>query len=279
MKAVEQLKESNTKKIHSDDHKIGDILIQEGLITKYQLQKALDYQNKLKRYKPVGQILVDHGIITQKQLNFLLDRFDKRPRLGDILIQSGVITKEILDIALDYQKKTRLRLGEALVELDFISEEVMRQTLCTQLNIPYIDFGNIMIDESLAKLINKNYAQKHRIVPIAKIGQDITLAMDDPTNTELIEDLKRTTGFNINVVTSTRTAILDAFKKIYEENMLKDLDLGISAGHGLNYTNIKRFKVLPRIDEYSIGHVIVAKAIYVGFEKAVREMVELVKDF
>ena len=58
-----------------------------------------------------------------------------------------------------------------------------------------------------------------------------------------------------------------------------ELDLGISAGHGLNYVNIKRFRVLPRIDEYSIGHVIVAKAIYVGFEKAVREMVELVKDF
>jgi pyridoxine 5-phosphate synthase len=57
------------------------------------------------------------------------------------------------------------------------------------------------------------------------------------------------------------------------------LELGISAGHGLNYTNIKRFRVLPQIEEYSIGHVIVSKAIYVGFEKAVREMVELVKDF
>jgi pyridoxine 5-phosphate synthase len=58
-----------------------------------------------------------------------------------------------------------------------------------------------------------------------------------------------------------------------------DLELGISAGHGLNYINIKRFRVLPRIHEYSIGHVIVSKAVYVGFEKAVREMVELVKDF
>lgn len=57
------------------------------------------------------------------------------------------------------------------------------------------------------------------------------------------------------------------------------LGLKISAGHGLNYSNIKRFGELPQIEEYSIGHSIVARAIYVGFEMAVREMVELVRDF
>ena len=58
-----------------------------------------------------------------------------------------------------------------------------------------------------------------------------------------------------------------------------DLKLDINAGHGLNYTNIKRFKGLPKIEEYSIGHSIVARAVLVGFERAVREMVELVKFF
>jgi len=57
------------------------------------------------------------------------------------------------------------------------------------------------------------------------------------------------------------------------------LDLGVSAGHGLNYVNVKRFKLLPLIEEYSIGHSIVARAVLVGFERAVREMIELVKDF
>lgn len=72
----------------------------------------------------------------------------------------------------------------------------------------------------------------------------------------------------------------DRFKRIVKAvETASGLELGISAGHGLNYINIKRFRVLPQVDEYSIGHVIVAKAIYVGFEKAVKEMVELVKDF
>ena len=56
-------------------------------------------------------------------------------------------------------------------------------------------------------------------------------------------------------------------------------DLAVSAGHGLNYVNVQRFKALPKIEEYSIGHSIVARALYVGFERAVREMVELVKNF
>lgn len=57
------------------------------------------------------------------------------------------------------------------------------------------------------------------------------------------------------------------------------LKLGISAGHGLNYVNIKRFGSLPQIEEYSIGHSIVTRAIFVGFDQAVREMIALVKDF
>ena len=58
-----------------------------------------------------------------------------------------------------------------------------------------------------------------------------------------------------------------------------DLDLKISAGHGLNYVNVKRFQVLPQINEYSIGHSIVSRALFVGFERAVTQMVDLVKSF
>jgi pyridoxine 5-phosphate synthase len=58
-----------------------------------------------------------------------------------------------------------------------------------------------------------------------------------------------------------------------------DLKLGISAGHGLNYYNIKRFSFLPRIEEYSIGHSIMARAIFVGLDQAVREMIDLIKGF
>jgi pyridoxine 5-phosphate synthase len=72
----------------------------------------------------------------------------------------------------------------------------------------------------------------------------------------------------------------ERFKRIVRAaDVAESLNLGISAGHGLNYVNIKRFEALPQIEEYSIGHSIVARAVMVGFEKAVREMIGLVKEF
>ena len=73
---------------------------------------------------------------------------------------------------------------------------------------------------------------------------------------------------------------VEQFERIVKAvESISDLRLGISAGHGLNYVNIKRFSALPQIEEYSIGHSIVARAVLVGLARAVREMVALVKDF
>jgi len=72
----------------------------------------------------------------------------------------------------------------------------------------------------------------------------------------------------------------ERFVRITEAvSLSSELKLGVSAGHGLNYVNIKRFKGLPQVEEYSIGHSIVTRAVFVGIERAVREMIALVKDF
>jgi pyridoxine 5-phosphate synthase len=72
----------------------------------------------------------------------------------------------------------------------------------------------------------------------------------------------------------------DRFERIVKAvDFSADLQLGISAGHGLNYVNIKRFENIPRVEEYSIGHSIVSRAVLVGFDKAVREMIALVQDY
>jgi len=208
---------NNATKVGLSSRKIGEILIKEGLITIGQFQNALKYQQKLKKHMPMGQILVNQKAITQKMLNFVLNRFQKRIRLGDLLIQSGVLTKQQLEVGLKHQRKMAIRLGEALVKLNFITEQVMKQTLCAQLNIPFLDFANITLKPELSKLINKNYALKHGVVPIAMIGNTMTLLMDDPTDTELIEELQQFTGYTINVITSTKADIMDAFAELYEE--------------------------------------------------------------
>jgi pyridoxine 5-phosphate synthase len=72
---------------------------------------------------------------------------------------------------------------------------------------------------------------------------------------------------------------VETFGKIRESiTLAHELELGINAGHGLGYDTIKAFKGLTEIDEFSIGHSIIARAVMVGLEKAVRDMVQLIKE-
>lgn len=148
---------------------------------------------------------------------FVTGLFNERPRLGDMLIQSGAATTDLINLGLHHQKNKGMRLGEALIEKNVITENVMRQTLCQQLNVPFVEMHNLSVDPGLSRLINRNYAQKHRIVPIAKLGCTVTLVMDDPTDSALINELQAATGLTINVVTSTQAGIMDAFSRVYEQ--------------------------------------------------------------
>jgi pyridoxine 5-phosphate synthase len=78
----------------------------------------------------------------------------------------------------------------------------------------------------------------------------------------------------------SESEILREFEKIQEAAKLgAELKLKVHAGHGLNYVNIKRFSSIPEIKEYSIGHSIIARAVIVGLDQAIREMITLVSQF
>lgn len=86
------------------------------------------------------------------------------------------------------------------------------------------------------------------------------------------------TGFYSEAVLEAE--ILGEFEKIHEAAKLgAQLKLKVHAGHGLNYVNIKRFSSIPEIEEYSIGHSIIARAVMVGLDQAIREMITLVSQF
>ena len=171
-----------------------------------------------------AEALPDVKILNKESRRCVSGLFEERPRLGDVLIRSGVVTKDLINLGLNHQKHKGLRLGEALVEQNVITEDVMRQALCQQLNVPFVEMRNLSVDPGLSRLINRNYAQKHRIVPIAKLGRTLTLVMDDPTDTVLIDELQAITGYTVNVVTSTRAGIMDAFARVYEKAEVAELE-------------------------------------------------------
>jgi hypothetical protein len=130
-----------------------------------------------------------------------------RSRLGEILVKNGSITEAQLAVALTEQARLKLPIGQTLLSLQFVTDEAMRQALGAQLNVPYIDLDRVVIDRSLADRVDRDFAKRHLLMPVAQIGPTLTVAMDDPTAAAVVEELAQKTGFTINVVTSSGEAI------------------------------------------------------------------------
>jgi type II secretory ATPase GspE/PulE/Tfp pilus assembly ATPase PilB-like protein len=199
------------------ESQLGMLLIAEGLVTETQLREALARQSTAGSYVPLGRLLVDQHIITARQLALVLERSDRRLKLGEVLRRNGSITEEQLRHGLEEQQRAKRPLGEVLMKLGYVSEEVMRQALCLQLGVAYVDLDRIAVDKGLCRLINLNYARRHRLVPVACVGQVLTISMDDPTKTAAVEELSQLTGYVVSVVTSSHDAIKRAFRRLYDQ--------------------------------------------------------------
>jgi len=199
------------------DQRLGTLLVERGVITAMQLREALRLQTASATYLQLGQVLVREKYLTEAALAQVLDGDGKRSRLGDVLVRSGAITDEQLQHGLRQQGKHKMPLGRLLIKLGYISDERMRQALAQQLNVPFFDLDRLSLDPSLSRVINRSYARRHLLVPVAAIGDTVTVCMDDPTDRATVEELARTTGHNISVVTASNQAITNALARLYSE--------------------------------------------------------------
>ncbi len=201
------------------EFRLGELLVQQGLVTATQLTDALARQQLEEERVPLGQILVNQKIVTQRQLDSILDAFGKRERLGEVLLRNGTITRQQLEQALAVQKKGRRPLGQTLIDLGYVDDAGMRHALAMQLGIPFLALDRMTVDRSLSRFINRNYARRHTVVPVAVAGQMLTICMDDPTQRGVVEELTRSTGKVITVVTASHESIGRALLRLYEERV------------------------------------------------------------
>jgi hypothetical protein len=167
---------------------------------------------------PLGQLLVDQGVLSPGDLEDVLERYNKKYRLGDILIETNVITETQLQLGIDHHRRTGLRLGDALMQLGFVNEEMLKLALCTQLDVAFVDLDRVVIDRDLASLVPKAFAQQHRVLPVARVDDVLTVALADPTDGWLAEDLAAKTGCHVRLVMSTDSAFQRAFTRVYGES-------------------------------------------------------------
>lgn len=140
----------------------------------------------------------------------------KQMRLGDLLVESGLITEDQLQEALR-DKKSGQKLGDVLIQKGFITELQLVEVLEFQLGIPHVTLYNYPFDESLIKLVPKDFAKRNLVIPIRKEGNKLYVAMSDPMDYFVINDLRLSTGFIIEPVIATRDDIIQSIAKYYDK--------------------------------------------------------------
>ena len=136
-------------------------------------------------------------------------------RLGDILVESGFLNATELAEVLSVQKETGKRLGEVIVESGLMSEFDILRAVSSQYNYPIIDLSGIDVDPKATALLTQKFCEDNVVFPIGFDGDNLVVAIDDPMNITIEDELQFQTGYQISLMLATHTSIVDAIKVHY----------------------------------------------------------------
>jgi type IV pilus assembly protein PilB len=170
-------------------------------------------------------------------------------RIGELLLKEKRITPEQLQEVLNYQKANGGKLGVNMVKLGYVKDEDITALLSKQYGVPSINLGEFEIDPAVIKLIPAETALKYQIVPLSRAGATLTIAMTDPTNVFAMDDIKFMTGYNVEPVVASDSAVSDAIQKYYVAAGAKNA--GAGNGNGISALEVasKALEEMPLVTD------------------------------
>src|SRR6478672_10597968 len=146
-------------------------------------------------------------------------------RRGEILLREGLVTRDQLAQALAEQKNTKHRLGYVLVKLGLVQELEITKVLAKQYRMPAVDLSRFEVDPKIIKLVPADMAVKQTVLPLKREGRTLTVAMADPTNNALIDDLKFITRYDLFPVIAGEYTLRTLIEKHYNTSDQQIADL------------------------------------------------------
>ncbi|MCH8938776.1 MAG: type IV-A pilus assembly ATPase PilB [Gemmatimonadetes bacterium] len=138
-------------------------------------------------------------------------------RIGDLLVREDLISQDQLEQALIEQKSSGARLGYVLVKMGFVLEIEITKMLARQFHVPAVDLSRFEVDEKIIKLVPAEVALKHSVLPLKRDGRSLTVAMAEPGNMQIVDDLKFITRCDIVPVIAGEFTLRTAIEKYYEQ--------------------------------------------------------------
>ena len=159
----------------------------------------------------------------------------KNVQIGQVLLSKGLIDDRQLDRAIELQKSASgKRLGDILVDLGYVNEKTIAESLAEQLNIPYLDLRSYRIDPKAAALVDQNYARRNSVLPIDFQNNMLVVATSDPLAFYVFDELHNLTGYEISVASVTKSALASIIERTYSDAVVQtaaeDLDREFDQG-------------------------------------------------
>ncbi|MBN2023922.1 MAG: Flp pilus assembly complex ATPase component TadA [Pirellulales bacterium] len=126
-------------------------------------------------------------------------------RLGDLLVAQGYLSAEQLQDALAYQRKSGRNklLGELLVELDYCSEDQIVECLASEYGVPYAKLDARLHDPKIIDVLPREYIENNLVLPLFVVREKLTIAVSEPSNLFLIDEIQSLTGLQTQIVAAT----------------------------------------------------------------------------
>ena len=139
----------------------------------------------------------------------------KRGSLGDILSASRIIAETDIAAALEEQKQSGLRFGEALIRLGIVTQEDIDWALSNQLDIPYVRLHSDGIDRDAVSLVPASLARSGSLIPLIRAGSELNIAISDPLNHTAIAAVEKASGCTVNVSVALTREISEMIDHFY----------------------------------------------------------------
>ncbi|HPY51434.1 MAG TPA: hypothetical protein PLO68_16325, partial [Sedimentisphaerales bacterium] len=130
---------------------------------------------------------------------------ENKMQLGQLLLARGVVSQEQIDRALAEQQEKghRKLLGELLVEMGHCTENQIAAALAEAYGVPYAQVSPKLCDPKAVELLPREFLEAHIVLPLFKVHDVLTVAVNEPTNVFLIDEIERISGCRVRVVCST----------------------------------------------------------------------------
>jgi len=197
---------------------IGDILLEKKILTPDRLKYYIKKEKK--SGETISTLLLDDGIITKRELTRLIISLSRQKELPDILLDLGYISRENLDSIYLSRGGEKRGIGKYLIKKGILSEEELMKGYATLYNLEFIDISKTKLDYELIKKSGQEILEKFRVIPIYEENGNLIIAISDPGNVIMIEELEKKLNKKIQLKVTTQSSI-DLFLSTYFESKVK----------------------------------------------------------